>query len=51
MNPESILKGRMAESLVSEILREAGNQVYRFGYESTLQNLTQVEKVLIGILK
>lgn len=45
MNPESILKGRMAESLVSEILREAGNQVYRFGYESTLQNLTQVEKV------
>jgi len=45
MNPESILKGRMAESLVSEILREAGNQVYKFGYESTLQNLTQVEKV------
>ncbi len=45
MNPESILKGRMAEALVSEILREAGNQVYRFGYESTLQNLTQVEKV------
>ena len=45
MNPESMLKGRMAESLVSEILREAGNQVYRFGYESTLQNLTQVEKV------
>ena len=45
MNPESILKGRMAEALVSEILRESGNQVYRFGYESVLQNLTQVEKV------
>ena len=45
MNPESILKSRMAETLVSEILHEAGNQVYRFGYESTLQNLTQVEKV------
>lgn len=45
MNPESILKGRMAESLVSEILREAGNQVYRFGYESVLQNLTQVDKI------
>ena len=45
MNPESLLKGRMAESLVSQILRDAGNQVYRFGYESTLQNLTQVEKV------
>ncbi|TRZ64630.1 MAG: hypothetical protein D4Q79_01190 [Spirochaetia bacterium] len=45
MDPEQILKGRMAESLVSELLREAGNQVYSFGYESTLQNLTQVEKV------
>ncbi|MEW5805175.1 MAG: hypothetical protein AB1721_00365 [Patescibacteria group bacterium] len=45
MDPENILKGRMAEALVSEILREAGNQVYRFGYESILQNLTQVEKV------
>jgi len=45
MNPESILKGRMAESLVSEILRESGNQVYRFGYESTLQNLTQIDKI------
>ena len=45
MNPESILKGRMAESLVSEILHEADNQVYRFGYESVLQNLTQVERV------
>ena len=45
MDPESILKGRMAEALVSEILHEAGNQVYRFGYESTLQNLTQMERV------
>lgn len=45
MNPESTLKGKMAESLVEGILREAGNQVYHFGYESTLQNLTQVERV------
>ena len=30
---------------MSEVLREAGNQVYRFGYESTLQNLTQIERV------
>lgn len=43
--PENILKGRMGESLVGEMLREAGNQVYKFGYESTLQNLTQVERV------
>ncbi len=45
MNPESTLKGKMAESLVEGILREAGNQVYHFGYESTLQNLTQIERV------
>lgn len=45
MDPENILKGRIGESLVIEILREAGNQVYQFGYESTLQNLTQLEKV------
>jgi len=45
MDPENILKGRMAESLVSEILREAGNQVYKFGYESVLQNLTQVQHI------
>ncbi len=35
----------MAEALVSEILRETGNQVYRFGYEAVLQNLTQVDRV------
>ncbi len=40
---ESMLKGRMAETLVEEMLKKCGNQVYRFGYESTLQNLTQLE--------
>lgn len=40
MNPENILKGRMAESLTEELLRESGNQVYRLGYESILQNLS-----------
>jgi hypothetical protein len=44
MNPESMLKGRMAESLVEELLRKCGNQVYRFGYEAILQNLTQIQK-------
>jgi hypothetical protein len=38
-----MLKGRMAETLVEEMLKKCGNQVYRFGYESTLQNLTQLE--------
>jgi hypothetical protein len=45
MDPENILKGRMAESLVEELLRESESQVYRLGYESILQNLTQLRKV------
>ncbi|MBI4123170.1 MAG: hypothetical protein HY458_02325 [Parcubacteria group bacterium] len=44
MEPENILKGRMAESLVEELLKKSGNKVYRFGYEAVLQNLTQLEK-------
>jgi len=46
MEPENILKGRMAESLVEELLKRCGNKVYRFGYEAVLQNLTQLEKSL-----
>jgi len=42
--PENILKGRMAESLVEELLKQCGNKVYRFGYEAVLQNLTQLEE-------
>jgi hypothetical protein len=45
MDSENILKARIAESLVEELLRESESRVYRFGYESILQNLTQVEKV------
>lgn len=49
MNPENVLKGRMAEALVNELLRQAGHHVYRFGYEAVLQNLTQIEqKALYG---
>ena len=44
MKPENILKGRMAESLVEELLKRCGNKVYRFGYEAVLQNLTQLDK-------
>ncbi len=43
-NPENLLKGRMAEALVEELLKRSGNKVYHFGYESVLQNLTQVER-------
>lgn len=41
MNPDNILKGRMAETIISEMLQEAGYFVYRFGYEGILQSLTQ----------
>jgi hypothetical protein len=44
MNPESMLKGRMAETLFEELMRQSGNIVYRFGYEAIVQNLTQLEE-------
>jgi len=44
MEPENLLKGRIAESLVEELLKRSGNRVYRFGYEAVLQNLTQLEE-------
>ena len=43
MNPENVLKGRMAETLVEELLKQSGNVVYRFGYEAVVQNLSQLE--------
>src|SRR3989338_4324772 len=44
MNSESMLKGRMAETLFEELMRQSGNIVYRFGYEAIVQNLTQLEE-------
>jgi len=43
IDPENVIKGRIAEALVEELLRRSGNKVYRFGYESILQNLTQTD--------
>ena len=40
-NPENIIKGRIAETIVSEMLRDSGYYVYRFGYEGILQSLIQ----------
>jgi len=40
---ESMLKGRMAETLFEELLKESGNIVYRFGYEALVQNLIQLD--------
>jgi hypothetical protein len=42
--PEKMLKGRMAETMVEELLKKSGNNVYRFGYEAIMQNLTQIKK-------
>jgi hypothetical protein len=44
MNPENILKGRIGETLIEEMLKQAGHKVYRFGYEAVIQNLSQLEK-------
>ena len=41
---ESMLKGRMTETLVEELLKKSGNTVYRFGYEAIMQNLVQIKK-------
>ena len=50
---EGNLKGRMAESLVYDLLKESGNEIYRLGYESVLPGLTgkketRVKKSKIG---
>ena len=37
-----MLKGRMAETLVEELLKKSGNVVYRFGYEAIVQNLAML---------
>ncbi|KKS52803.1 MAG: hypothetical protein UV19_C0016G0006 [Parcubacteria group bacterium GW2011_GWA2_42_28] len=39
---ESMLKGRMAETLFEEMMKASGNIVYRFGYEAIVQNMTQL---------
>lgn len=41
---ETALKGRMAESLISDLLRECGNEVYRIGYEAILPGLARIEE-------
>ena len=38
---DRMIRGRTAENIASEMLREAGYSVYRFGYEGILQNFTQ----------
>ena len=44
---ESNLKGRMAESLVQDLLRACGNEVYRIGVEHALPETQAVQNALV----
>lgn len=44
MNSENLIKGRMAESLVEELLKVSGNRVYRLGSDAALENIVQLEE-------
>lgn len=46
MKAESILKGKIAENLIEEMLKKAGNKVFRFGSEEVLRKLVQADKKL-----
>lgn len=46
IEPENILKGKMAETLVKELLLKCGNRVYHFSNREILENLSQFEKLL-----
>ena len=41
---ETSLKGRMAESLVYDLLKESGNEIYRIGFEAILPGVTRIEE-------
>lgn len=41
---ETALKGRMAESLVYDLLKESKNEVFRIGYEAILPGLARIEE-------
>lgn len=41
---ETSLKGRMAESLVYDLLKESGNEIFKIGYEAILPGLARIEE-------
>src|SRR3989344_2672712 len=41
---ETSLKGRMAESLVYDLLKESGNEVFKIGFEAILPGLASIEE-------
>lgn len=40
---ENIVKGKLAESLVEQLLKASGCRVYRLGAEAALENIAQLE--------
>ena len=42
--PENMIKGRIAEAIIEELLKASGNDVYRFGYESILQTSSREDR-------
>jgi len=42
-NSENIIKGKLAESLVEQLLKAIGCRVYRLGSEAMLENIVQLE--------
>ena len=41
--PENVIKGKLAESLVEQLLKASGCRVYRLGSEAMLENIVQLE--------
>ena len=41
---ENVIKGRIAQTLVEELLKASGRRVYRLGAEVTLENISQREE-------
>jgi hypothetical protein len=41
---ENILKGKIAENLVEDLLKRSGNRVYRLGSDAQLENIVQLEQ-------
>jgi hypothetical protein len=42
-NSENIIKGKLAESLVEQMLKATGCRVYRLGSQAMLENIVQLE--------
>ena len=42
-NSENVIKGKLAEGLVEQLLKASGCRVYRLGSEAVLENIVQLE--------